>query len=115
MVQCFADDAFRPARHLERGPARECQQQDARRVHAFDHELRDTMRQCVRLSGPRARDDQQRRRREWPPAKALAEAGRLALGLVEPLQVGGRRHPAMVTGDCIYIQSPAVGDRWRTV
>ena len=115
LVQCFADDALCATCHLKRGPARECQQQDARRVHALDHELRDTMRQCVRLSGPRARNDEQRLRREWPPVKALAEAGRLALGFVEPLQVGGRRHPAMVSGGCIYIQSPAVGDRWGTV
>ena len=73
------------------------------------------MRQCAGLSGPRARDDEQCGRREFLPGTALAEAGRLALRFVQPLKVGGRRHPAMVSGDCIYIQSPAVGDRRRPV
>ena len=116
-VRCerLADDALRPARHLERRAAGECQQQDARRIHALDHELRDAMRQCVGLAGTGAGDDQQCRRREWPPVAASAEAGRLALRLVEPLQVGGRRHPAIVSTGCIYIQSPAVGDRRHMV
>ncbi len=58
LAQRFRDDALRAACHFERRPARECQQQDSRRIDAFDHELRDAMRQCAGLAGARARDDE---------------------------------------------------------
>ena len=73
LAQRLADDPFRAARHLHRRPARECEEQDPRRIDALDHELGDAMRQGVGLAGASARDHEQRRRREWLPGAALAE------------------------------------------
>ncbi len=56
------EDALGAALHLGGGAAREGQQQDAVRVGAAHHQMRDAMRQRVGLARARAGDDQQRPR-----------------------------------------------------
>ena len=69
------EDALGAPLHLGGGAAREGQQQDAVRIGAVHHQMRDPMRQRVGLARARARDDQQRprvgvRRRHARPPRA---------------------------------------------
>ncbi|MNT50156.1 hypothetical protein D3C72_1870590 [compost metagenome] len=77
----LVDDALDAPSHLRRGAARERQQQDAARIGAGQHQVRDPMRQRIGLARAGAGDDQQRR--------VAAVLHRGALLRVEPGQVGG--------------------------
>ena len=58
----LADDALRAARHFDRGAAGESQKQYALRIRAFEDQVGDAMRERVRLSGARSRENQERPR-----------------------------------------------------
>jgi len=58
----LTDDAARAPRHLDRGAAREREQQEALRIRALQDEMCHAMRERVGLSRARAREDQQRAR-----------------------------------------------------
>ena len=96
----LAHDAPRAARHLQRGAAREGEQQDAARARALEHQVRDAVRERVGLARARAGEDQQRPRAE---ARRLALAG---IKLVEGRDGLHRRdyrrllyiHPAAASG-----------------
>ena len=60
VIERLARDLVRAAAHLGGGAAREGQHQDARRVDAVDHQVRDPVRERIGLAGARAGDDQQR-------------------------------------------------------
>ena len=78
-----ADDAARAARHLERGAAREGEQQEPLRRAALQHEVRDAVRQGVGLAGAGPGDDEERRG---------AGARGLALPRVQLVECFGRPH-----------------------
>jgi len=54
------DHALRAAGHLLRRAPREREQEDAPRIRAIDHELRDAVRERRRLPGARTGDHEQR-------------------------------------------------------
>ena len=85
------EDALGAALHLGGGAAREGQQQDAVRVGAVHHQMRDAMRQRVGLARARARDDQQRPRDR---RRADAVLDRRALVGIELVQVVHANHGA---------------------
>jgi hypothetical protein len=55
-------DARGAPRHLQRRAAGEGEEQDPLRLHAFEHEVRDAVREGAGLAGAGAGDDEQRAR-----------------------------------------------------
>src|SRR4051812_22702136 len=92
LLQHSRDDALRTARHLLRGPARECKQQNALRAHALQHQVRDAMRERIGLTGAGAGDDQQRTGAKFGVIPTLAEACSGELRRVEAFENRYRRH-----------------------
>jgi hypothetical protein len=79
----FTDDALRAPGHLERRAAREGEKQDPFRRHALQDQVRDPIREGVRLAGACTRDDEKRGR---------SRLRRLALPRVELLEGRCGRH-----------------------
>jgi hypothetical protein len=79
------------ATHLERSAARESQHEDARRIDAVDHQVRDAMGKRVGLAGAGAGNDQQRTGAIALLGQRLAVRHGLALRGVEPVEVRGSR------------------------
>jgi hypothetical protein len=92
----LADDSPGAPRHLERGAAREGQQQDPLRARALQHEMRHAMRKRIGLAGPRSRDDKQR--------SGIVRYG-FALASVELFECGNRMHSMIIGQCCTFIQS----------
>ena len=99
----------RAAAHLGGGAPRESQHQDARRIDAVDHQMRDAVRQRVGLAGAGAGDDQQRARKR-SPSRAAARRGS------PPCAAGAlsRSRCAVVVMWCGMLTIPAGNIRWRT-
>ena len=76
------EDALRAPLHLGGGAAREGEQQDAMRVGAAHHQMRDAMRERVGLARTGAGDDQQRAR-----VAVRAVLDRRALIRIEAIEV----------------------------
>ena len=112
----FVQDAADAALHLERGAAREGEEQDARRVRSGEHQPGDPRRERQRLAGPGAGDDQQRLRvrdapsrpneaaRRWPSFKPASSVGAAAGAAERSATVIARRARRRTLGQ---------GIRWR--
>ena len=80
----MSGDSLRPTEHFLSGATRERQEQDALGRHAFEQQVRDSMRQRVGLARARAGDDQQRTRREAVIRMRSIQGGR-TLSVVQGL------------------------------
>ena len=58
----FRDDGLRALDHFLRGATREGQHENARRIHAVQHQVSGTVRQRIGLSRAGAGEDEQRAR-----------------------------------------------------
>src|SRR5690606_15716971 len=108
IMKRLTHDRFHPPGHLERGATGERQQQDTLGAYTLDDEVRDPMGERHCLAGAGAGNDQKRPGTEGNTG-CVSIGGRLALGLVQRLQVArprlcGNVHPGY-SGKCVFLSS----------